>query len=62
MLRIRCLLIQEYSTLAREKKIKFNPKKKIKMQLMLQLGIVVGVLLLVVLVSFANKLNEKSGR
>lgn len=32
------------------------------MQLMLQLGIVVGVLLLVVLVSFANKLNEKSGR
>lgn|GEM_PF-2734062 len=29
---------------------------------MLQLGIVVGVLLLVVLVSFANKLNEKSGR
>jgi len=32
------------------------------MQLMLQLGIVVGVLLLVVLISFANKLNEKSGR
>jgi hypothetical protein len=32
------------------------------MHLLLQLGIVAGILLLVLLVSFANKLNQKSER
>jgi hypothetical protein len=40
------------------KKIMSNPKKN-TMHLILQLGIAAGILLLVLLISFANKINQK---
>jgi len=45
-----------------DKIVMSNIKKKIKMHLVLELGIVAGILLLIVLISFANKLNQNSGR
>jgi len=43
------------------KNVKSNIKKS-KMHLILELGIVAGILLLVLLISFANKINQKSER
>jgi len=43
-------------------KTKFNHQKQIKMNLLLELGIVAGILLLILLISFANKINQKSER